>query len=1105
MLKRILKIVFITLLSLLLLLSITIFVIPRIYKQEITEKVEQIANQNLNGTVKFDEFGISILKFFPAIIVYVKDLKISNEKFSDAQTVVDAKTAAVGINVYALLKGKIILDAIFIDEANLNLLIDSLGQANFNILKENTSTNQDDDLDTEFKIRQVIINKTNVIYDDKSAPLSFNLTNFYYKGNGDLSAKEFDLNSIITIESFDFIVDNVEYVKNKPIYAEIVNEIDAEELKFKFERNNIKIKNFPFSFDGYFSFIKDGYDFDLNMKSQNSTLEDMLSLVPPDYEDWKNSLNITGGIDFKIVARGKYMQDQSEKPYLLADLKINNGSLSYKKLNDPVNNINIDLKAVINNLDKNQLAIDLNNFEFKLAGNQTKMNFHSKGFKKLKLNTEIQANLDLGKLSKTLNFKKNVFQGKVDLDLVANGTFAKGIRIQKNKIDTIITSIPTFKLLGSLKNGYFKNIKRDKALKNIKMDVNVMAKDSILNNISAKITNLNIEALSNYIRGNFNLLKLKPFNIDTKIETKINLADIYRVYPLDSIQISGNLDLKINAKGILDRKTKKYPATQANLVLKKGAMKYLKYPKIPIDSINVVTTITNPNGTAKDLALVFDQFQFNLAGSPFEFSGKIDNLIAVNYDIKAHGDINLDNLSKIFPIKGVTMSGIISSDLISKGSKNDIEKRNFKNIKNGGQISVKNLKFGAKIFPESFQIQRGTFKFYQDRMYFNDFYASYGKSDLALTGFVRNFLNYVYNRHYLNEQKQLLSAEFSLKSNLIYADEFMEMLAIYTDYKYQNEMSVAPVILDSIPTQIIAETTSNSKGVIWIPKTADLKIVADVKKMQFEAYKAENFTGILVAKNRKLAVDNANILLAGSNVTMDFSYLAIQRKLALFTADIEAYDFDIQRAYKEIPIFAEMVSMAQDAYGTASLNYKIKGALNQDMDLDLKSIDGGGVLTLEDIKFKNFKLLNQVAKNAKADDLEKASFNKIPIETTIKNNVITILPTTMKMAVFRGKLEGQVTLDSKLNLGFRLGLPPFGLINIPMKITGTADDFKIKVGKYREDSSFVSESDLKDDINNDLAKKQAIDSLKNVLPNYKEIDSLLIKPKIDSLKILSPK
>ncbi|UYW00427.1 hypothetical protein K5I29_07615 [Flavobacterium agricola] len=152
---------------------------------------------------------------------------------------------------------------------------------------------------------------------------------------------------------------------------------------------------------------------------------------------------------------GKYMQDRSQKPYIMADLKINNGSLSYKKLKDPLKNINIDFKSVIYNLNKSELEIDLKNLSFDLAGNKTQMHFYSKGYQKMQLKTEIQANLDLDRLTQTLNLQKNIFKGQLDLDLVANGTYAKGIRIQKNKIDTVITSIPKFTLNGTFKKRVF--------------------------------------------------------------------------------------------------------------------------------------------------------------------------------------------------------------------------------------------------------------------------------------------------------------------------------------------------------------------------------------------------------------------------------------------------------------------------------------------------------------------------------------------------------------------------------------------------------------------------------------------------------------------------
>jgi AsmA protein len=42
----------------------------------------------------------------------------------------------------------------------------------------------------------------------------------------------------------------------------------------------------------------------------------------------------------------------------------------------------------------------------------------------------------------------------------------------------------------------------------------------------------------------------------------------------------------------------------------------------------------------------------------------------------------------------------------------------------------------------------------------------------------------------------------------------------------------------------------------------------------------------------------------------------------------------------------------------------------------------------------------------------------------------------------------------------RLGLPPLGIIGIPLKVTGTQENPKIKVGKNKED---LQETEYKDE------------------------------------------
>jgi len=1090
MIKKILKITAIFIVSVLVILLITLTIVPYVFKDEITDKIESIANEKLDAQITFDEIGLSVFKHFPALIVYAKNVNIDNKKTQFASShVVQAKTAAVGVNFYSLLKGKIVLDAIYLDTSNLNFEIDAAGNANFNIVKPSSAST--DTTTTQFKIKRIIINKTNITYNDKSTPLNFKIQDLNYEGKGDLSAAIFDLNSNIKIKSFDFSADGVDYVRNKPVNAEIITHIDAKELKFRFERNNIRIKNFPFSFNGSFAFIKGGYDFDLRMQSKNSTLEEMLSLVPPAYDNWREEMSITGNIDFRIFARGKYMQDHSEKPSVSADLQINSGTIAYKKIKQPVKDININAKALIRDLDINKLKFDLENLSFNLDGKKTVASFHSEGFKKLKLKTAISAHLDLAKFKETLNLNQHDIRGNIALNLKADGIFLRdlGFSPRLNKTDTIIKSIPKFQLDVSLKDGYLKNIKKKDAIKNVNLNLSLTAKDSILRNVSGKMTNLNIEALDNFIRGNFALHKLYPFTVDTELESKINLAEVHQFYPLDSLEVNGDLNLKVSMHGVLNRKEKKYPSSKTIVNIKNGYLKSLKFPNIPIKNINLNATVISEKGTAQDLNIKLQPVEFVLAGSPFKIEGEVHNLYDLVYNIKTQGTLDIGKLTQIFPVKDVNISGIIQTNLIAKGSKKDLDAKNYENIKNGGKLVAKDIIINSALFPETFQISKGTFKFFKDKMRFEEFNATYGKSDVVLNGYIHNFLRYLFNRKYLRDTNEKLKAEIDLSSNHINANEFFDMIAKYTDKKAEEETAQKT---DSVPANMSTKngTAKNKNYVIRIPKTADLKITAKVKNLQFDTYKINDFVGKLDINDRKVQVTQATFDMAGTQIEMTGDYKAQHRLLAKYNAHFKASNFDIQRAYAEIPIFAEMVSMAKDAYGLVSVDYQLAGSIDQNMDIDFKSIDGEGTLTLEDIKFKNFKLLNHVAKKADAADLEKASFNKIAIHSTIKNNVMTITPTTMKMATFRGKLEGQVTMDGKLNIGFRLGLPPMGLINIPMKITGTADDFKISTGKFKEDTTFSELSELDNLQAPESRRSRQKDTLKTPPVNSKILDTL---------------
>jgi AsmA protein len=109
------------------------------------------------------------------------------------------------------------------------------------------------------------------------------------------------------------------------------------------------------------------------------------------------------------------------------------------------------------------------------------------------------------------------------------------------------------------------------------------------------------------------------------------------------------------------------------------------------------------------------------------------------------------------------------------------------------------------------------------------------------------------------------------------------------------------------------------------------------------------------------------------------------------------------------------------------------------------SLKGGGVLSVKKIKLKGFKLLNAVSSSTGKDDVKDPDLSQVDIKSSINNNIITINRTKLRIAGFRPRFEGQVSLDGKLNLKGRLGLPPFGIFGIPFTVSGTQSAPKVNL------------------------------------------------------------
>ena len=1022
-------------------IALVLYVSPYFFKDQINDGIKEIAKDYVKTEITFKHLDISFFNHFPKLTVTLTDSSIKGSAPYQTENLISAKEIALGVDVKTLFSDKIIFNELFIKNANINLKIDSLGKNNFDIMVPSDEVKKEEESSVGLALNDFKISNSNFLYDDKSSTTYLKLDQFDYDGLIDFTNNQLTLDADTEIKNANFSFDNQKYVKNLPLKGEINSKIDLNNLSFYFIENDLELGIFPFSLKGSLLMLNETKIFDLKIFSDKNDLKYIPVIIPEAYQEWAKDVEMEGSSEILFTMKGIMNTATNQNPDIHIEAKIEDGLLNYKKSSTPIKNINLVSTVDLQALDPDKMQVKVENLDFKLLDGSTKTNFTYWSGKTMFSEGVIKSTIDLEAMKNATGFHQ--FDAKGILDLEGNW---KGSIVQNTK--NPLQKIPTFYLKANLENGYFKMNEMPAALDHINLDMEMTNKDGNLKNTSILIRQIDAKALDNFILGKLEVKNLKNFPINADFKAKIKLQDIYKIYPIQNIDMRGDLYVQMKANGTYEPKRKKVPVSNSVVILRNGYIRLKDYSDLPLENITVETRIKSGRGSFNDLSIDILPIQFTMAGKPFMVNANLKNLTNLDYRIHSKGELNLADFYKLFPIEGLDIDGIIETNVGLKGNNGAA----LESLQNRGYVKIQNIKINTKFFPSKFVIKQGEFKFEGARLTFKDVKARYKRNVFVFDGDVSNYINYAL------KENEVLKGNINFTTNRVNIDDFMAFNSGESSSK-----------------------SSAAEGVVLLPTNVELSIKGKAKEVLFKDIILQDFDGDLALNKGFLTLNQTKFEMIGSHFTMNGTYKPVNARKANFSFDVKGKNFDIQRAYKELTLFREMASAAENAYGKVSLDYKLAGDLGADMFPKMKTIKGGGVLTLEDIKFKGFKLFNSVAEKTNTDALHDANVKKIDVKTSIENNVIKIERTKFKIAGFRPRIEGQVTLDGYMNIGMRLGLPPFGIIGIPIKVTGPSDTFEVEVGKYQKE-----DLDEKDDEFTDYQKSLEEEKLKQEAVQVKQ-------------------
>ncbi|MBF4493957.1 hypothetical protein IR010_15520 [Flavobacterium sp. MR2016-29] len=880
-----------------------LFLTPIVFADKIKEQIKKTANEKLSAELNYSDVSVSFFRHFPSLTLTLSDLNLNGSTPYKNEKFITAKEVSFGINVASLIFSKAVkIDQIYLSDSFINVKVNAKGEANYNIYKSTKPSNPKDSSETSLKLERIEILNSKIIYDDLSTKVHFDAFGFDYLGKGDLNKAVFDLYSKAKIEKLNIVYEGEPYLMNKKIDADLITKVNVNSLSFFFQQNNLKINHLLVDFKGKFDFLKDGYNMDFVIKSDNSDLKDVFTAFPPKYVTWLSKTEIKGNTSLLLTLKGDYIASKNIAPDLNLDIKIDSGFVNYNKSAFPVSNLNLDIKTKVPSLNPDLVTVDAKNLSLNIKKDYLKSKFYIKGANTPDINGDFKAKIDLQKLTKALG--------------------------------------------------------------------------------------------------------------------------------IPNLELKGNLVGDIKTNGKFDQKNKLFPVTKGTIDLENGYLKTKYYPN-PITNIIIKTTIDNQKGTFEDLKIKLKPAQFTFEGKPVFVQADLSDFNDLAYEIKAKGELDVNKIYKVFSQKGLDLDGFVKADLVLKGKQSDAEKGNYSKLYNKGTLELRNIGIASEYLPKKFIIKEGIFKINQDKMSFNNFLAAYGQSDFKMNGYLQNVFNYA------TTKTGVLRGSFTVAARYINVDEFMSSTPVNTSATQTK-------------TETPASTATKQTGVIIIPTNLNLQLTANAQKVYFDKLNLQNAVGNLSMNKGKLTMQNTGFDLIGCKVAMNANYQAVTTQKANFDYNIKASDFDIKRAYNEIEVFRKMASAAEKAQGIVSLDYQLKGRLNGNMEPVYPSLDGGGTLSVKDVKVRGLKMFNAVSKQTSSEAIKNPDVSKVDIKTKIKNNIMTVERFKFKFAGFRPRIEGTTSLDGKLNLKMRLGLPPLGIFGIPLTVTGTQDAPKVKVGRKTE-------------------------------------------------------
>lgn len=551
--------------------------------------------------------------------------------------------------------------------------------------------------------------------------------------------------------------------------------------------------------------------------------------------------------------------------------------------------------------------------------------------------------------------------------------------------------MPAFNLALMVSDAMFQYPDLPTAINNIQLDLLIDNKDGIMENTIVDLKKMHLDFGSNPVDARAHITKLYPTLLDAELKGKLNLAELNKMFPMEGLEMKGQYAIDLQAKGVYDSLKKLIPAINANMSLADGYVKSSEFP-IPIDDMRFVSSIRNSSGKTAETTINVRDFSMLMDGEKLTAELLLQNLDNYTWDLKVNGGLDLEKITKIFPVDGMTLAGKLKANIQTKGNYADLQAERYERLPTSGTASLQNFKYVTADLP-AVSLSQASMVFDPEKIALQDVSGTVGKSDFNISGSVMNYLGYIFG------DNEVIRGSMAFKSNLFDLNEFMS----------GDE--------ETVPEDSTTFTT------IPIPRNIDFVLSSNIKAAKLMDFNITNAMGDIIVRDGVANLDGLRFDMLGGNFVVSGTYNTRDMTHPKYDLGLKIANMSIQQAANSFSIVKTFAPVAGLVQGKFSTDFKVGGELLQNMMPNMATVDGAGLVRIAQASLKDSKLLSGITSLTKLDDTDDVTLKDVLMSATIDDGKLTVKPFDVSMGNYKTTVSGSSQLDGTIDYNLKMDVP----------------------------------------------------------------------------------